>query len=559
MADAVPVDAERGDAAPGPAARSGLRAAPADIKQGEYFGGLPMVGTFFFDGKELGGTKTYCTGSVVHSSTRDLVLTAGHCAMGLNGATHRIFVPQYRHGTSAANQPHGVFPVNAVFMDPRYKKAEEESPKGDTKLPVSDLDLAFTRVGPNSKGKAEDVTGALTFTPTTTYAHNVTVIGYPSSEANNKEHKALRCEVPTKQLPGFRQMRMTCGGFHGGVSGGPWITDYNASTRTGKVIGNTGGYNGGGNDQNVDWITYAPIYGKDAQDLYNDAVAGRQPGARPPYQPATGDPYLPGGGDLWKHARLLASGDFSNTGHSDLIVVWTDGETTLYPGDGKGGFQPERQLLPKNDLWKKAGSITGGDFTGSNQFDLLVRWNDGEVTLYPDVSSNGLNVAGTQMAKKDSVWKFATQISAGRFNAATYVTDLVVRWKDGELSLYTNVSSGTFGQEHKLRAADPLWEHATLLTSGQFSGNHTWDLMIRWSDGEVDNYVGTTTTALGSEKRVLNKNDLWGDHADVMSAGNYSPNGLADDLLIRWSDGETTMYVDSRADRVGTEQTLVSP
>ncbi|WP_405997513.1 hypothetical protein [Streptomyces sp. NBC_00829] len=43
---------------------------------------------------------------------------------------------------------------------------------------------------------------------------------------------------------------------------------------------------------------------------------------------------------------------------------------------------------------------------------------------------------------------------------------------DGELTLYTNVSSGAFGQEHKLRGADPVWKDATLLTSGQFSGHH---------------------------------------------------------------------------------------
>ncbi|MCX4823292.1 trypsin-like serine protease [Streptomyces sp. NBC_01142] len=562
MAEAVPVDSARGE---GPSkaskasrapARSGLRAAdaPPGTKKGEYFGGLPMVGTFFHDGTPFGGKSTSCTGSVVRSGNKDLVLTAAHCANGLKGATHRIFVPQYRHGSSTADQPSGVFPVNRVFIDPRYKQ--------NTKEPVSDLDFAFARVAPNSKGKAEDVTGALTFTRSAGYRHNATVIGYPHSEEVNKKHQALRCDVATSRLHGFRQMQMTCGGFYGGVSGGPWITDYDAATRTGKIIGNTGGYNGGGNDQNVDWISYSPLYAQDAQLLYDDAVAGTKDAdiKRPPYVPTTDSPYLPGSGDLWTHAKVMTSGDFSGTGHSDLIVIWTDGEVSLYPGNGKGGFHAERRLLAKNSLWgAHAATVTGGDFTGSNQFDLLVRWSDGEVTLYPDVSAKGLGHAGTQMAKKDSVWKHATQISAGRFNAATYVTDLMVRWKDGELSLYTNVSSGTFGQEHKLRAADPLWEHATLLTSGQFSGNHKWDLMIRWSDGEVDNYVGTTTAGLGVEKRVLNANDLWGKHASVISAGNYTANGLADDLLVRWSDGETTMYTDSRSDRLGAEVMLVAP
>ncbi|WP_406001050.1 trypsin-like serine peptidase [Streptomyces sp. NBC_00829] len=231
MAEAVPVDAQRGE---GPLVRASGRskraASSSGVKQGEYFGGLPMVGTFFYKGRELGGKLTYCTGSVVHSRTRDLVLTAGHCAVSLKVANNRIFVPQYRHGDGADKQPSGVFPVHDdgdVFIDPRYKK--------NTKLPVSDLDVAFVRVGANSKGKAaEDATGALTFTPTAGYSHQVTVVGYPSSQEHNKDHKAFRCETSTRRLPGFRQMRMECGGFYGGVSGGPWITDYDAGSRKGR-------------------------------------------------------------------------------------------------------------------------------------------------------------------------------------------------------------------------------------------------------------------------------------------------------------------------------------
>ncbi|WP_142217290.1 serine protease [Streptomyces sp. SLBN-118] len=276
MADAEPVDSAEG-------ASGRPAAAPDGVKKGEYFDGLPMVGTFFYDGRPLGGKATSCTGSVVHSSTKDLVLTAGHCANGLKSATHSIFVPQYRHGAPGAGQPSGIFEVQRVFVDPRYEQ--------NSKKAVSDLDVAFVRLAPNNRGRAEDVTGSLTFTRAAGYRHDVTVIGYPSGEAVNKKHQALRCDVTTSRLTGFRQMQMTCAGFHGGVSGGPWITDYDPAKRTGKVIGNTGGYNGGGNDQNVDWITYSPVYGKDAQALYDDAVADRSDAdiERAPYRRRSAD------------------------------------------------------------------------------------------------------------------------------------------------------------------------------------------------------------------------------------------------------------------------------
>ncbi|MFE5086775.1 trypsin-like serine peptidase [Streptomyces mirabilis] len=338
MDNAVPLDSPPRHAPAASAARIGTRSRPpAGTPRPEHFGGHPMVGTFFYDGKPLGGKSTYCTGSVVHTAAHDIVLTAGHCGRGLQRATHRIFVPQYRDGLSAANQPRGVFAVSQMYIDPRYA--------ANTKKPTSDLDLAFAQVDPNSRGKVEDVTGALTFTPTTKYTHKVTVIGYPSSESVNSKHQAIRCPVTTSRLPGYRQVRMTCTGFYGGVSGGPWIEDYNRSTGTGKVVGNTGGYNGGGNDANDDWVTYAPIYGKDAKDLFNDAAAHRTVGARPPYHPSTDSPVLPGAAGTWQHARLLASGDFRHIGHSGTIVVWTDGETTMYADTGATRHGTERTLV----------------------------------------------------------------------------------------------------------------------------------------------------------------------------------------------------------------------
>nr|WP_237545099.1 trypsin-like serine protease [Streptomyces sp. SID4946] len=302
-----------------------------------------MVGTFFFDGKPLGG-DTYCTGSVVHTAAKDIVLTAGHCGIGLSKATHRVFVPQYSSGKSAAQQPFGVFPVLQVYTDPRYT--------ANTKSAASDLDLSFAQVDANSRGKVEDVTGALTFTPTSGYNHKVTVIGYPGSGSVNPGHLPIRCPVTTSQLPGFRQLRMTCKGFYGGVSGGPWIEGYDSATGRGKVIGNTGGYNGGGNDADDDWVSYAPVYGKDAQNLFQHASVHQQLGKNPPYSGTT-DPWLPGSASTWKKAALMTSGDFRGTGHSDLIVVWTDGEVTLYPGDGHGGYGTERRLMAPNSTWNE--------------------------------------------------------------------------------------------------------------------------------------------------------------------------------------------------------------
>lgn len=303
-------------------------------------------------------------------------------------------------------------------------------------------------------------------------------------------------------------------------------------------------------------ITYSPLHADRFFQLYDDAQHGVHTDHGPYQQPSL--PYSMGSGATWKHAKLMASGDFNGTGHSDLIVVRDDGTAILYTSDGKGHFVSERRLVAPNSTWTHAVTMTAGDFTGSDQFDLLVRWSDGKVTLYGDVGTHGLDVPGTQMIAANSTWRHATQIAAGRFNASTYVTDLMVRWSDGELTLYTNVSAGTFGQEHQLAAPKSPWQNVTLVSGGEFSGNRKWDLMAQWPNGELDTYAGITVSALGAKTRVQNPTDLSAPNTAV-TAGDFTANGRTDDIVVRQPDGETTMYTDTGADHLGSEDNLVAP
>ncbi|MFI9722387.1 trypsin-like serine peptidase [Streptomyces sp. NPDC052396] len=510
---------------------------------GEHFGGIKSVGVLFHTDK--GMKAHYCSASVVRSAGHNLILTAGHCV-----GDNAVFVPQYNKNRGADNQPYGVWPVKEWFRDHEY--ASDKSAN-------SDLDFAFASVKDNGGRSVEDVVGANTLARTPGFNNKLTVIGYPMDKYDPAD-VAFRCpDAQTTALPGYNQMQIDCAGMWGGVSGGPWFSSFDPSGQTGVIVGNVGGFMQGGPDVPAsnplyNRITYSPLHGDRFFQDYDDAQNGRHPDHGPYQQPSL--PYSMGSGDTWKHAKLMASGDFNGNGHSDMIVVWTDGEVTMYYSDRNGHFTSERQLMPSNSTWTHAETMTAGDFTGSSQFDLMVRWSDGEVTLFGDVGSNGLNVSGTQMIGPNETWKHATQIAAGRFNAAQYVTDLMVRWSDGELTLYTNVGAGSFGQENKLKDSNITWQHATLLTAGEFSGNQKWDLMVQWSDGELDNYVGTTTAGLGSEARIQNANSLW-THNTVMTTGNFTANGRTDDLVVRWSDGETTMYIDTAMDHLGTEENLV--
>ncbi|MFB0617845.1 FG-GAP-like repeat-containing protein [Streptomyces sp. AGS-58] len=509
----------------------------------QHFKGIKSVGTIFTTGAGVKGHR--CSASVVRSDGHNLILTAGHCV-----GAKSMFVPMYDHTKSASQQPNGVWAVDKWFRDKRYASDKSKN---------SDLDYAFASLKPNGRKNVQDVVGANTLARTPGYANRATVIGYPKI-AHNPQDQAVRCpDVSTTALSGYYQMQINCGGMWGGVSGGPWFSTLDATGNTGTIIGNVGGFMQGGpdvpqTDHRYNEISYSPLYGDRFFKLYADAQKGHNPDYGPYRQPRL--PYTMGTGSAWKHARLMASGDFNGNGHSDMIVVRDDGGATLYDSDGKGRFTGEQRLLGKNGTWKHAVTITAGDFTGSDRFDLLVRWTDGEVTLYGDVGTKGLNRAGTQMIKPNDLWRDATEIAAGRFGSSRHVTDLIVRWTDGEVTLYTNVGAGTFGQEHKLKGKNDTWRSATLLTAGEYSGSAKWDLMVRWTDGELDDYAGTGTSGLGREQRVLARNDLW-KHDTVMTTGEFTGNGRTDDLVVRWSDGETTMYPDTRAARLGSEATLV--
>ncbi|MGA4850491.1 trypsin-like serine peptidase [Streptomyces sp. G5(2025)] len=513
----------------GMAAGRGPVAYAAAARAQTDYEGSKTIGVLYFVDK---GMATHnCTASVVHSPKGNLILTAGHCGNGDKYA----FVPQYRTGKTPAQQPNGIWAVDRVFKDPRRTDYG----------PGSDLDFAFATVKPDKLGRqVEKVTGANTLTRTPGYQVPVTVIGYPSAR-NAPKDQAIKCRVKTTRLSGYKQLRMACGGFYGGTSGSPWLMDFDERTKRGRVVGNLGGAGGGGA---TDSVSYAPFYDDEVFKLYDDAVRNAGVIERPPL-PAT-----LGTGETWQHAKRMATGDYTGDGKADLLVVWADGEITLHPGNGKGGFTAERRLQKPNATWQHATAVTGGDFTGTDLSDLMVRWSDGEVTLYEDVSASGFGKE-TRLAAAGSTWKKAAQLTAGRFGGGGKTDDVVVRRTDGEVILYSDVDGRGFKKKTRLHKPNATWKRTALLTGGDFAGTGLWDLLVRWSDGERTVHKDVSTAGSGTKTRMGAPGALW-QHAKVMTAGAYTAGGLPDDLIVRWSDGEVSLYADTTA-KLGREVTLV--
>ncbi|MFD7442235.1 trypsin-like serine peptidase [Streptomyces sp. NPDC059909] len=514
--------------------RKALAASPS-----KPFEGLPIVGTFFWnDGTNSG---RFCGGTVVRSPHKNLVMSAGHCFDDQDARKNLTFVPQYDDG----KKPHGAFTVKPgrIYVDKRYLAKGVDA--------AADLDFNFLQLEKRGGKEVEDVVGGAELVINAGYEHKpVRLIGYPANQKRPLDctDKTVRFNSSTPGIPGSF-LKIECKAYSGGASGGPFLIKRGSGW---GVIGVIGGWKTGGD---VDDISYSSYLDGDAKALYDDAVNNRQPAGRG----------VLGTAATWKHAEVLAGGYFTdgNPGewdYSDLVVRWSDGELTLYRGAGEDedNFDKEIKLASAGSVWKHATTIAAGDFSGEDTDDLIVRWKDGELTLYPDVDEKGFH-GEVQLQKPNTLWTHAVSITGGRYTTNNkWTDDLLVRWSDGEVTLYTDVNRDGFHGEKKLSAPNGTWKHAATIAAGDFIGSAQYDLMVRWTDGEVTIYQDIDQNGFHGETKVKSPNRLW-THATIIASGDYTEDRRPNDLIVRWSDGEVSMYPEVDQAGIHTEITLVYP
>ena len=194
----------------------------------------------------------FCTASVVASPGRDLLITAAHCINGGKGGGYRqdiVFIPGYRDGQT----PSGIWTPAQLIVAPQWTSSSDP-----------DFDVGFVVLKPYDEKNVEDVLGANQLGIDPGYQIKVRVTGYPASE-----DAPVTCVSETsEQSP--TQLRFDCDGFTGGTSGSPWVTGFNAKTRTGTIVGVLGGYEEGGSTPAVSYSSYL---GEEIQRLYHEAIA----------------------------------------------------------------------------------------------------------------------------------------------------------------------------------------------------------------------------------------------------------------------------------------------
>ncbi|MFE0187909.1 trypsin-like serine peptidase [Streptomyces sp. NPDC058989] len=550
--DAVPVDAAQSrktDTPSRPAPGQRQRHSLANEPTRQVPEGVATVGVFLIRATDGSPTPDqFCTAGAVASPTKSLVITAAHCLKGDHRHQDFAFVPGYRTGTSTAGQageaPYGIFPVqeDKIWIDARYRGAQ----------PDDDVDFAFLSVGPNVRGQLlEDAVGRgneLTSVPTAKLARKaVTLVGYPGGQKT-----PLQCTHDTTAFQG-RFMEIKCEGFRSGVSGGPFLEDFDG--RRGNLTGIIGGYQTGGLH---DHTSYSSQFDDDVLRLYRQAVTG---------QPSDPDPDTGtsmGSAETWTHARGMTTGRFLTASIrnnvSDLIVRWSDGEVSLYPGDGAYGFGKDTQLV-KDKAWQQAAVITSGDFTGDGYYDLLVRWTDGRLTLYRNVNEKTKLTDKVELQGPNGTWTHASTMAAGRFGGGnTRSDDLMVTWTDGEVTLYSNVDAkGLHAEKQLVKPPDTTWPYARDVAAGDFrSPTGDQDVFVRWHDGEVTAYENVAAEALGREHRLRPAESPW-RHVLLATVGSFGGPARQNDVVALWPGGKLTLHPDTSSASLPAERVLVSP
>ena len=198
----------------------------------------PRIGAIFLGGQSLHA----CTGSVVHSATGDLVLTAAHCmADGIDAS----FVPAF--AKTAA--PHDYWHIDEVYLDDRWLADQD---------PLADF--AVARVSRDGRGSVEAaVGGGFVLGPRPNVGTDVDVTGYALGVGGDP----IGCVARVAELEhGYPSLR--CDGLVDGTSGAPWLAGD-------TEVGITGGLHGGGCLENV---SYAPPFDDAVTRLMTRAEAG---------------------------------------------------------------------------------------------------------------------------------------------------------------------------------------------------------------------------------------------------------------------------------------------
>lgn len=167
------------------------------------------------------GNGYVCSGSLVNSAGKDLVITAGHCVFGAGGGTipgetwHQnwAFAPDYNNGVA----PYGWWSAKQLFTPTAYMTSPNQTDEQD--------DIGAAILNTNSAGQhAVDLLGGEGISWNQNNSQSILDLGYPAGAPFNGA-TLEECDGTDFYSNQIAMELLPCN-FTGGSSGGPWLTGF---------------------------------------------------------------------------------------------------------------------------------------------------------------------------------------------------------------------------------------------------------------------------------------------------------------------------------------------
>ncbi|MFB7251808.1 FG-GAP repeat domain-containing protein [Microbacterium sp. NPDC056234] len=194
--------------------------------------------------------------------------------------------------------------------------------------------------------------------------------------------------------------------------------------------------------------------------------------------------------------KVIAIGDFDGNGVRDLGRIDSAGVFWFYPGKSGGGYGDRKRI---GQEWDKFVHVLGGiDFDGDRRTDILAVTSKGDMFLYRGDGKGGW--ASGVGARIGNGWNIADQIvHVGDFTGDGRA-DLMARFKDGTLRVYPTTGRGGFSAPVQIGVG---WgSMARIVGPGDFDGDGRADVLGIHSNGTMYLYAGDGKGGWKTSKQI---------------------------------------------------------
>ncbi|MFC9352441.1 CAP domain-containing protein [Arthrobacter sp. NPDC057013] len=183
----------------------------------------------------------------------------------------------------------------------------------------------------------------------------------------------------------------------------------------------------------------------------------------------------------------------------DIVSLDSAGQLINRPALGAGQFGPPETI---GSGFAAARQVFVTDWDRDGVYDVLVQWSDGRLTLYPGQLAGGFLPPVTL---GQSGWAGMT-LAVGGWCSTNRLPELLALDSDSNLWLYPNRGTGDLVQRTLIASG----VDATRLAMADYDGDGFQDLLARQGDGNVLLYRGSGGPSPKAEARTLVASG-WGD------------------------------------------------